>query len=71
MKTVLLIVLLSLNWIFEDISFDLPKPAVKKINKTPMDDPKCLLRIKNNEKIARNEKCLATGKKFKHCCGFL
>jgi preprotein translocase subunit SecA len=44
---------------------------VKKINKTPMDDPKCLLRIKNNEKIARNEKCLATGKKFKHCCGFL
>ena len=34
MKTVLLIVLLSLNWIFEDISFDLPKPAVKKIDKT-------------------------------------
>ena len=24
-----------------------------------------------NEKIPRNEKCLATGKKYKHCCGAL
>jgi len=35
------------------------------------DNPKCLLRIKKNEKISRNEKCLATGKKYKHCCGAL
>ena len=34
-------------------------------------DPKCLLVIKKNEKISRNEKCLATGKKYKHCCGAL
>jgi len=37
----------------------------------PINNPKCLLRIKKNEKISRNEKCLATGKKFKHCCGAL
>jgi len=24
---------------------------------------------KKNEKISRNEKCEATGKKFKNCCG--
>ena len=31
----------------------------------------CLLIIRKNEKIQRNEKCPATGKKFKHCCGAL
>ena len=35
------------------------------------NNPKCLLRIKKNEKISRNEKCLATGKKYKYCCGAL
>ena len=35
------------------------------------NNPKCLLVIKKNEKISRNEKCLATGKKYKHCCGAL
>ena len=35
------------------------------------DDPKCLLVIKKGAKIPRNEKCLSTGKKFKHCCGAL
>ena len=35
------------------------------------NNPKCLLMIKKNEKISRNEKCLATGKKYKHCCGAL
>ena len=47
---------------------------VKKQNtmkKTLEDNPKCLLVIKKNEKISRNEKCLATGKKYKHCCGAL
>ena len=32
---------------------------------------KCLLVIKKNEKFSRNEKCPATGKKYKHCCGAL
>ena len=35
------------------------------------DNQKCLLVIKKNEKIQRNEKCPATGKKYKHCCGAL
>ena len=35
------------------------------------NNPKCLLAIKKNEKITRNEKCPATGKKYKHCCGAL
>jgi len=35
------------------------------------NNPDCLLKTKKNEKIQRNEKCPATGKKFKHCCGAL
>tara|TARA_Y100000590_G_scaffold174987_1_gene200000 strand:- start:9380 stop:11983 length:2604 start_codon:yes stop_codon:yes gene_type:complete len=31
----------------------------------------CLLKMKKDEKIPRNFKCPATGKKFKHCCGAL
>ena len=34
-------------------------------------NPKCLLVINKDEKTSRNEKCPATGKKFKHCCGAL
>jgi len=40
-------------------------------NKNLKNNPKCLLIIKKNEKIPRNEKCPATGKKYKHCCGAL
>ena len=29
----------------------------------------CLLTLMKNKKIQRNEKCEATGKKFKNCCG--
>jgi preprotein translocase subunit SecA len=29
----------------------------------------CLLKLMKNKKIQRNEKCEATGKKFKNCCG--
>ena len=35
------------------------------------NNPKCLLLQKKNKKISRNEKCEATGKKFKNCCGAL
>ena len=41
----------------------------KKINLS--DNPKCLLLIKKNQKISRNDRCEATGKKFKNCCGAL
>ena len=36
-----------------------------------VDNPKCLLIIKKNEKFSRNERCAATGKKYKNCCGAL
>jgi preprotein translocase subunit SecA len=35
------------------------------------NNPKCLLIKKKGEKISRNEKCEATAKKFKNCCGAL
>ena len=33
-----------------------------------VNNPKCLLILKKGQKISRNEKCEATGKKFKNCC---
>ena len=48
--------------------------ATKNLNNnkdSSLNNPKCLLVIKKNEKISRNEKCPATGKKYKHCCGAL
>ena len=43
--------------------------STKTIDKS--DDPKCLLIVKKDQKISRNERCEATGKKFKNCCGGL
>ena len=42
------------------------EPQQKMVN-----NPNCLLLKHKNNKISRNEKCLVTGKKFKHCCGAL
>ena len=36
-----------------------------------LNNPKCLLILKKNEKVSRNDRCEATGKKFKNCCGAL
>ena len=36
-----------------------------------LNNPKCLLILKKNQKISRNDRCEATGKKFKNCCGAL
>tara|TARA_X000000368_G_scaffold414544_1_gene404609 strand:+ start:89 stop:2653 length:2565 start_codon:yes stop_codon:yes gene_type:complete len=47
----------------EDIN---TKKSVNNLN-----SPKCLLVVKNKQKISRNERCEATGKKFKNCCGAL
>jgi preprotein translocase subunit SecA len=54
--------------ILEDQSNEMPqkKEAIEISN-----NPKCLLFQKKGEKISRNEKCEATGKKFKNCCGAL
>tara|TARA_B100000686_G_scaffold331972_1_gene396163 strand:+ start:3045 stop:5636 length:2592 start_codon:yes stop_codon:yes gene_type:complete len=46
------------------------KNLVEK-KRIPSNNPDCLLITKKNEKISRNDKCLATGKKYKHCCGAL
>ncbi len=35
------------------------------------ENPKCLLILNKGQKISRNERCEATGKKFKNCCGAL
>ena len=43
----------------------------KKESLETTNNPKCLLFKKKDEKISRNEKCEATGKKFKNCCGAL
>ena len=43
----------------------------QKENVDIVNNPKCLLIIKKGKKISRNEKCEATGKKFKNCCGAL
>ena len=43
----------------------------EKEKKGLVNNPKCLLVIKKNEKISRNEKCPLTEKKYKHCCGAL
>ena len=44
-------------------------------NTNPIKDnsnnPKCLLLLKKGDKISRNDRCEATGKKFKNCCGAL
>jgi preprotein translocase subunit SecA len=42
-------------------------------NKEPeiLNNPKCLLILKKDQKISRNDRCEATGKKFKQCCGAL
>ncbi len=44
---------------------------LKEKTKINSNDPNCLLVLKKDEKISRNEKCEVTGKKFKNCCGAL
>ena len=45
--------------------------ADKKKEVVISNNPKCLIIKKKGEKISRNEKCEATGKKYKNCCGSL
>ncbi len=42
-----------------------------KKNNNIVNNPKCLLILNKGQKISRNEKCEATGKKYKNCCGRL
>ena len=45
---------------------DIKSSSVQNIN-----NKKCLLIARQGDKISRNERCEATGKKFKNCCGAL
>ena len=45
--------------------------SINPSSETVSSNPKCLLLMKKGQKISRNEKCSATGKKFKQCCGAL
>ena len=49
------------------------KVVQKSSNENYLDkkNPKCLLILNKDQKISRNERCEATGKKFKNCCGAL
>ncbi len=49
-----------------------PKKIINSDNNTgALNNPKCLLILKKEQKISRNDRCEATGKKFKNCCGAL
>ncbi len=64
LKTDLVTMLLNLRIIEKDDSQTKTSDNIK-------NDPKCLLVKKKEGKISRNERCEATGKKFKNCCGAL
>ena len=44
---------------------------IMKKNPDIFNNPKCLLILKKDQKISRNDRCEVTGKKFKNCCGAL
>ena len=55
-----------------NLEVSLEQPAEETANtKTIEHNEGCLLKQFPKEKISRNEKCPATGKKFKQCCGAL
>jgi preprotein translocase subunit SecA len=64
LKTDLVTILLNLKIVEQ------PKEQ-KMFNEKISSNPKCLLILNKGQKIPRNEKCPATGKKFKQCCGAL
>jgi preprotein translocase subunit SecA len=68
LKIDLVTILINLKVVQENNSKD---NNFKKNTINASDNPKCLILLKKGKKISRNEKCEATGKKFKQCCGAL
>jgi preprotein translocase subunit SecA len=68
LKIDLVTTLINLKFILEqnDENASFKKKEVKIYN-----NPKCVLIQKKGERISRNIRCEATGKKFKNCCGSL
>ena len=69
LKTDLITILINLTIIQKKNEEKDTVNKTKKINIS--DNPNCLLLKKKGEKISRNDRCEATGKKFKQCCGAL
>ena len=69
LKTDLITILINLTIIQKKNEEKDTVSKTKKINIS--DNPNCLLLKKKGEKISRNDRCEATGKKFKQCCGAL
>ena len=68
LKIDLVTILINLQVMQEKIENE-KKHSNKKVEIS--NNPKCLLIKNKDQKISRNEKCDATGKKFKNCCGAL
>ena len=60
-----------LNLVVAEKKVDSQEILNKKIQENKINNQKCLLIIKRDQKISRNDRCEATGKKFKNCCGAL
>jgi preprotein translocase subunit SecA len=60
-----------LNLVVVEKKLDSKEILNKKIHENRVNNQKCLLIIKRDQKISRNDRCEATGKKFKNCCGAL
>ena len=60
-----------LNLVVVEKKLDSKEILNKKIQENRVNNQKCLLIIKRDQKISRNDRCEATGKKFKNCCGAL
>ena len=69
LKTDLITILINLT-IIQEKEENTDSPLIRK-NINISNNPKCLLLQKKDQKISRNERCEATGKKFKQCCGAL
>ena len=69
LKTDLITILINLTIIQKKNEEEDTVNKTKKINIS--NNPNCLLLKKRGEKISRNDRCEATGKKFKQCCGAL
>jgi len=70
-KTDFITFLNNLEVVEREEKIETPAKDLNINKKNLVTNPNCLLKIRQNEKISRNEKCPATGKKYKHCCGAL
>ena len=66
-----LLMKLKLDYITILMNLRIVEQSEKREESKILNNPKCLLIKNKNQKISRNDRCEATGKKFKNCCGAL